>query len=382
MGSRNVNLCDSASSVNDVKSPSAAPILGTWFGGLLVHIFLCLLWTLGGVAVAGICVVLAGYTYGLSFAIFGCVSLKQERNRQAWSFACLTIFACMGPHDIATPGFITFWLAFVWLCFSVFIAWFWKFQPRKWLPRLFHGLGFGKYYASCELRGALDDMHKDKSLFGFHPHGILSIGFSVNGVWSKQFHEHAGTSTLHLVDKVLRDDNPYFKVLCDIHGCIETLNKERIVNTMAEGRNVSLIPGGFEDATAMIHGGHSTVMKRRAGFIKYALQHGYRVHPIYTFGESDTYFTFTGLLNFRLWLNKFGIPAVAFFGFLGMPLLPRPQAKIMTCVGKAIQLPLIADPSKDEVAKWHQAYCDALVALFDEHKEAAGLEKTAKLSIL
>jgi len=207
------------------------------------------------------------------------------------------------------------------------------------------------------------------------------MGFSVNGAWSKKFHDHAGTNTVHMIDKVLREDNPYFKVLCDVHGGLETLSKESIIGAMTVGRNVSFIPGGFEDATTLVYGEHSTVMKRRAGFIKYALQHGYRVHPIYSFGETDTFFTFTGLLNFRLWLNKFGIPAVVFCGF-PFPLLPRPQAKIMTCVGKAIQLPLIADPSKEEVAKWHQAYCDALVAVFEEHKEAAGLSKEAKLNIL
>lgn len=83
-----------------------------------------------------------------------------------------------------------------------------------------------------------------------------------------------------------------------------------------------------------------------------------------------------------MWLNKFGIPAVIFWGFSLFPLLPRPQAKIMTCVGKAIQLPLVADPSKEEVAKWHKAYCDALVAVFENNKEAAGLSKEATLSIL
>jgi len=243
-------------------------------------------------------------------------------------------------------------------------------------------MGFGKYFASNMLCGALDDIHKEKSLFGFHPHGCLSVGFSVNGAWGKEFHDHAGMNTVHMIDKVLRQDNPYFKALCDVHGGIESLTKESIVQAMAGGRNVSFIPGGFEDATAMVHGKHSTVMKRRTGFIKYALQHGYRLHPIYSFGESDTYFTFSGFLTFRLWLNKFGIPAVMFWGFPLFPLLPRPQTELMTCVGKAIQLPLIADPSKEDVSKWHKVYCDALVAVFEENKMAAGLSKEAKLDIL
>mmetsp|Transcript_55862 Transcript_55862/g.155754 ORF Transcript_55862/g.155754 Transcript_55862/m.155754 type:complete len:373 (+) Transcript_55862:98-1216(+) len=351
-----------------------------WFGGLLVHIAFCLLWTIGGVCVAGTCAMLAGYTYGLSFAIFGSVTMKHRRSRQAWALACLTLFALSGPRHVVDSGFTRYWVSWVWLSFSAWIAWFWDFKPRPWFRNCIANVAKA-YYSSCELRGALSDVEKGGSLFGFHPHGILAVGFSMQGVWCKDFHEHAGFDTMHLVDKVLRDDNPYFKVLCDVHGNIETLTKESLQACMRERRNISFIPGGFEDATAMAFGKDRTVMRRRTGFIKYALQHGYRVHPVYTFGESSTYRTFTGFVRFRLWLNKFGVPAVIFFGFPWLPLLPRPQAELTTCVGKAIQMPRIAEPSKEDVEKWHRAYCDALEAVFHENKEAAGLPKSATLDV-
>ena len=56
------------------------------------------------------------------------------------------------------------------------------------LPRLLYDLDMPRYYRKCELRGpGLRLMEKSKTLFMFHPHGILSAGFSVNGCWSKDF---------------------------------------------------------------------------------------------------------------------------------------------------------------------------------------------------
>ena len=73
---------------------------------------------------------------------------------------------------------------------------------------------------------------------------------------------------------------------------------------MREGRNLAIVPGGLEDATMFVHGVHQTAMKRRLGLVKYALQHGYALQPIYTFGEPHTYYTYCGMQRLRLWLNQ------------------------------------------------------------------------------
>merc|ERR1719191_1725832 len=98
------------------------------------------------------------------------------------------------------------------------------------------------------------------------------------------------------------------------------------------------------------------MMKNRKGIIKYALQHGYAVTPIWTFGETDTFHTFTHFLKQRLALNKFGIPAVAFFGFWGFPLLPMPNVDLLTFVGPPLQLPKIPDPTAADLDDWHKKY--------------------------
>ena len=112
----------------------------------------------------------------------------------------------------------------------------------------------------------------------------------------------------------------------------------------------------FEDATIHQMGKHRTAMKKRKGIIKYALQHGYAVTPIYTFGETNTYNTFTHFLKPRLALNKYGVPAVCFFGSWLFPLLPKSQVDLFTYVGPPLQLPKIDEPSAGDLDEWLGKY--------------------------
>ena len=53
----------------------------------------------------------------------------------------------------------------------------------------FEGARMQNYYDKCELRGAVGAMRREKTLFCFHPHGVLAVGFVVNGCWSTDFHQ-------------------------------------------------------------------------------------------------------------------------------------------------------------------------------------------------
>mmetsp|Transcript_77037 Transcript_77037/g.120449 ORF Transcript_77037/g.120449 Transcript_77037/m.120449 type:complete len:362 (+) Transcript_77037:65-1150(+) len=358
------------------------PLQKTVLGAELLFWVLGLSWTLGGACVAVACAGCSDYTYGLSFVIFGVVAIQSFRGRQLWAMASLAMCSYLGPWSSTQEGFYRYWLSVITLAIMSVVMWFCRFPRSAAFVKTIQDIGFKQYFKHLELRGALEEIDKERCLFCFHPHGILSTGFSINGVWSKQFHELAGRGTQWLVDKVLREDNPFFKVICDLHGGVNTLDKKRIHKLMKSSTNISLVPGGFEDATAMQFEKDITVIRKRTGFIKYALQYGYRVYPVYTFGESSTHRTFSGFLNFRLWLNKFGIPAVLVFGCPWLPLMPRKNISIFTYVGAPLQLPKIPDPKPEEVQQWHAKYCEALIQLFEEKKKEAGLPDHAELKIL
>ena len=55
---------------------------------------------------------------------------------------------------------------------------------------------------------------------------------------------------------------------------------------MKKGKNVALVPGGFEEATLACKHENRLYIKKRKGFIKYALKHGTTLYPVFTFGEN------------------------------------------------------------------------------------------------
>jgi 2-acylglycerol O-acyltransferase 2 len=123
------------------------------------------------------------------------------------------------------------------------------------------------------------------------------------------------------------------------------------------------------------------VLKRKTGFIKYALQFGYKVAPVYVFGEEKTLWKIDVLpKRFAMWLNKFNIPATVFFGKYG--LLPDDDIDLRVVVGEPLVLPCIPSPSAEEVSKHHARYVKALRGLFDRHKEANGVAAEVELEIM
>ena len=105
------------------------------------------------------------------------------------------------------------------------------------------------------------------------------------------------------------------------------------------------------------------------------VRYGYRVHPVYSFGGCDTYFTFNSFMReLRMKLNKYKIPTVMFFGSWFMPLFPRTAAELHTVVGPGLDFPKLEGPALSEAAvdQWHAVYVAALVELFDTHKGALG----------
>ncbi|CAE7219110.1 dgat2 [Symbiodinium pilosum] len=244
-------------------------------------------------------------------------------------------------------------------------------------------LGFKKYLARCELRGRLDDVKPEKTFFAFHPHGAVCFGFTVNGIFNSKFVSKSAKISF-LIDDFLRNGNPIFRMLCDRYSTdkwqMSSANKSTVQKLMSEGANVALVLGGFEEATVCETGKDSVVLNSRKGIIKYCLQHGYRIHPVYSFGEDETYWFVTGLVDFRLWLNQFKIPAVAFFGNWMAPCLPRWQARMLTVIGDAIECPHIPAPSQEDVDLWHARYVKGLTATFQQWKAAAG-RPDAKLEV-
>ncbi len=118
-------------------------------------------------------------------------------------------------------------------------------------------------------------------------------------------------------------------------------------------------------------------IKSRKGFIVYALKHGYKLHPSYNFGETKAYFTVNAFEKLGLFLNKLKLPGVFTFGKYF--LLPIDNIEMHYVIGKGIQFPLIAKPTKEDIDKYHELYIKELEELYYRHNEKFGCAKVLEI---
>jgi hypothetical protein len=58
-----------------------------------------------------------------------------------------------------------------------------------------------------------------------------------------------------------------------------------------------------------------------------------------------------------------------------------PQVDLVSVVGKPLELPLIPNPTKEDVTKWHVAYIEALVDVFERNKQKYAADPSAVLEV-
>jgi hypothetical protein len=240
-------------------------------------------------------------------------------------------------------------------------------------------------------KGAAPPKPNSKTMIALSPHGILTIGWMMtvspspdsllsilNSSLQISSKEFIPSECKWLVAEIL-SKLPFISDL-NTWGNIVSCGKSDMISYLSQGINVGLIPGGFEEASIYQRNHHRVYLRARKGFIKYALQFGYQVQPLYVFGEELTYWQYNFPKSIALWLNKYKIPATLFIGkYL---FLPDNNIDITVVVGKPIPLPQIESPSNEEVDKYHEIYLKEMEGIFERNKEKYGVSKEVKLEIL
>jgi hypothetical protein len=201
-------------------------------------------------------------------------------------------------------------------------------------------------------------------LYAVHPHGIFSLGFFSLASCAQM----ARARTFFCFSPFLYY-SPFFRLFTRMLGYPGRADKEFMTDLMRRGQHQALIPGGFEEATLTSGDAVDRVyIKQRAGFLKYCVQHGVDVCPVYAFGEKGLWGNVQGMWKPRLALNALGLPAIVPFGLCGT-ILPR-RRPLHVVVGAPISFSKAPNPSAADVAAAHEQYIAALVALYDRHKAA------------
>jgi len=220
---------------------------------------------------------------------------------------------------------------------------------------------FKSYTIICE-----EEISKENTILPFAPHGIVANATSsaVCSGWDSLDNFKILASRLVIYIPL----SGFFARLLGIQG----VDSKNFLQNMEKKKNILFIPGGYECATYTNDEFDQVFIKERKGFVKYALMFGYKVHPCYNFGENKLYYMIKNyyLRKIGLFLNKFKLPGVFFFGKYFI--FPRTDIDICSVIGKGIQFPKIQKPSKNDIEEYHDLYVRKLKELYDRYKSRYG----------
>lgn len=195
-----------------------------------------------------------------------------------------------------------------------------------------------------------------KTLFCFHPHGILSFTLLLlimNNDYIKNSYIGTSRGLIYM---------PFTGIFSKWFG-FQPVNNTKFENEMRKENNITILPGGYEEATLTDYNKDRIYIKCRKGFIKYGLKYGYRLQIIYAFNENKLFKTINFLEKIRLFLNKLKIPGVIFYGgsFLFFPSHDIPLDSI---ISSGIDLPKIDNPTQKDIDYYHELYVKEVEYLY------------------
>jgi len=215
------------------------------------------------------------------------------------------------------------------------------------------------------------DLTPNKSIFSFHPHGVLGFGAAMSPAIHNILYDAYFCGSRAMINM------PISGIIARWMG-VQGVNQKNFKDLLKKEKNIIFVPGGFEEATLTQHAKERIFIKERKGFIKYSLQYGYKIHPCYSFNENKIYYTFPYFEKLRLLFNKFKVPGVIFYSkYL---FFPDWNVDLFVVIGKPIQLPQISKPTQQEIDYYHKMYIDSVCNLYNKYKKQ--LECADELEVL
>lgn len=213
-------------------------------------------------------------------------------------------------------------------------------------------------------------------LFGYHPHGIISMG-AVGGVatdgagWSKLF-PGIPVRLLTIPNNFLL---PLYREYLLSMG-ISSVSKKSCLNHLRNNIPICIVIGGAPESVLAEPGTMDLYLASRFGFAKIALQTGASLVPVIGFGETDIYEQarpkgsfLKKIHHFMITKFEFTIPLFHARGIFNYQygLMPY-RLPINVVVGEPIDCPEVKDPSNELVQEYRDKYIASLKKLFNENR--------------
>ena len=263
--------------------------------------------------------------------------------------------------------------------------------------RLFSRLGVWNHirdYFPIRLVKTCDIEPNRSYVFGYHPHGVISMGALVNfASYATRFDEKFPGLNVHVLTLASNFMMPFLREwilgmgLCDAsrQTCGTILRK-------GGGECILLAVGGAEESLDAHPGTYRLTLKNRKGFVRVALKAGASLVPVMSFGENELWTALPNpdgskVRNFQESMKrllKFTFPIIHGRGIFnynfGLMPFRRP---IHSVVGEPILIDSPCDVTTDEgrrrVDEVHALYISKLKELFETHKKKYNIESTIEI---
>ncbi|KAG0320795.1 diacylglycerol O-acyltransferase 1 [Dissophora globulifera] len=231
-------------------------------------------------------------------------------------------------------------------------------------------------------------------IFGYHPHGIISMGaFCAFGTEGLNFSKRFPGIKPRLLTLQTNFQIPIYRDYIMAHGCasVSRSSCEHILKS-GQGNSIVIVVGGAQESLATKPGTLDLTLKKRLGFIKLALVNGASLVPTLAFGENDLYEVYSAKDTSKTY--KLQQLAKRFLGFT-LPvfngrgifnyeygLMPR-RKPVFIVIGKPIHVEKVeGSPTLEQLEELQKKYIDEVVAIWERYKDKYAVGRKQELQII
>jgi len=318
----------------------------------------------------------------LAFPAFAPLKVPMYRRRQTLALFVSSFFSlwccAFALLLIRAQG----WPFYLFLAYLVWMFFFQDYHKngRGFKSNKFRSMGWWRWfrdYFPISLHATTPLKPEGRYVFGYHPHGILSLGAFLNfGSEATGFGQKFPGIDLRLMTLTSNFRIPFYGLMLSMMGIMDA-SRESCNNCLSRGPGsaILLVLGGAKESLdAHAHSDYELTLHRK-GFVKVALENHADLVPVFSFGENDVWdqvsnprgSTLRNIQDRLQQLFGFAFPLVKGRGIFqyNFGLLPH-RRPITTFVGAPVVLPKLAkeDITDAVINESHERYKQALEELF------------------
>ncbi|KAF9101243.1 diacylglycerol O-acyltransferase 1 [Mortierella sp. AM989] len=330
-------------------------------------------------------------------AIFAPILLPIERRLQ--TAAVLFWFSALAISTLTFFYLCT--IKYLWPLIIIYLLWILMYDTaperggrrlhlmRSWVGWTY----FARYFPMTLVKEGDLDPSKNY-IFGYHPHGIISLGaFCTFGTEALGFSKQFPGINPRLLTLQSNFNIPFYRDYIMGHGCA-SVSKESCTNILKSGpgNSITIVVGGAQESLAAKPGTIDLTLKKRLGFIKIALVNGASLVPTLAFGENDLYELYSAshaskTYKIQQLMKKvlgFTMPMFKGRGVFNYEFGILPKRKpVHIVIGKPIHVEKVEGaPTTEQLQDLQKLYVDELLRIWECYKDEFAPNRTQELQLV